>query len=132
MRSFFLFSLLVAAASAFVAPANQAVGKSNFELKNYAGKSNDGPVQLDDVINRCQANRCVVSAGKKDNVYYISERLLSVITMRITLDSSTFESVHKICSAVHKIFSFFASLTFVHFRPDFLHILYSLQPCLHR
>jgi hypothetical protein len=29
MRTFFLFSLLVAAASAFVAPVNQAVGKLN-------------------------------------------------------------------------------------------------------
>ena len=29
MRTFFLFSLLVAAASAFVAPANRAVGKIN-------------------------------------------------------------------------------------------------------
>jgi hypothetical protein len=32
MRSFFLFALLVAAASAFVAPANKAVGKSLFSV----------------------------------------------------------------------------------------------------
>jgi len=34
MRSFFLFSLLVAAASAFVAPANQAVGKFDFWIED--------------------------------------------------------------------------------------------------
>jgi hypothetical protein len=36
MRSFFLFALLVAAASAFVAPANKAVGK--FTLCFVQGK----------------------------------------------------------------------------------------------
>lgn len=36
MRSFFLFSLLVAAASAFVAPANQAVGKFDINFEDFA------------------------------------------------------------------------------------------------
>jgi hypothetical protein len=66
MRSFFLFSLLVAAASAFVAPANQAVGKCKFSVTLHVGKTMTGQFNCDDVINLvlCQAKRSL--AGKSD------------------------------------------------------------------
>jgi len=53
MRSFFLFSLLVAAASAFVAPANQAVGKFKFCFEDFCWGSRmmGRSVKVDDVIN---------------------------------------------------------------------------------
>jgi len=126
MRSFFLFSLLVAAASAFVAPANQAVGKCKLFWDDSWTYSVMGQFNCDDVINLVLQWSDAIMA-EKSNMREIHRRREIIFLDRYETFSEARvpESVHIICS------------NFRRRSPSFLPLLhltnyFSLQPCLHR
>lgn len=82
MRSFFLFALLVAAASAFVAPTNQAVATSRPTSAVPVNMMIDGSV-LESAAST--ANLIATSSGDNGGLFFPAAGLLSLAALILFL-----------------------------------------------